>query len=114
MTAPDAWGRVLSPVERTDGGETFVRRREGWILAILRSGLLLGGMFLALATSFVLGYAGLGPIALFWAQLSLAPLAVVCWFLASFTDAGDRWTLAYISIWAFEAVVVTVGSMFLW
>lgn len=72
------------------------------------------GICYALAITFFLGYAGSVDVFWCWAQLSLVPLAVVAWVLASCTKWGDLWTAGYISMWAVEGLVVWIGSTLVW
>ena len=111
MTTSDTWGRPrpLAPTERR--GTTVA---TAWVLVAVRGLVFLGGMFYALGITFVLAYGGLVGEFLLWAQVSLVPVAVAFWILASCTQAGDRWTVAYLSIWAAEGVVVWVGSTLFW
>lgn len=114
MSTPDSWGRVPTPPVPLGHSGTLATRQDAWVWAIFRGLIFLAGVFYALLISFVLGYSRMVNVAFFWAQLCLAPAAAIFWILASFTKGGDRWTAAYVSIWATEALVVSLGSELLW
>ena len=120
MTAPDKWGRLLPPPAERDGAartgrEKLLRTDRAWWASVLLRGVVFsGGIFLALAVTLVLAYGGLVHTVFLWGQLSLAPIAVLFWVLASFTKAGDRWTAAYVAIWASELIIVSIGSALFW
>lgn len=111
---PDAWGRVTSPVEPVDVRPPVSRRGEAWILVLVRGLLFLGGFCYALIVAFYLGYSAAAPIGFFWAERALAPITLVFWFLASFTDAGDKWTLAYLAVCVVEGVMLSIVFVVFW
>lgn len=88
--------------------------RAWWESVLLRGVVFSGGIFLALAVTLVLAYGGLVNTVFLWGQLSLAQVAVPFWVLASLTKASDRWTTAYVAIWASELLVVSIGSALFW
>jgi len=117
MSSPDQRGPVLPPlagaerVATAERKEAFAAPGASWALIVLRGIVFVGGIFCAFSVSQFLSYNGAVDPIFILAQLSLAPTAVAFWILASLTRAADRWTLAYIGIWALEVFVALVVSI---
>lgn len=78
------------------------RRPSPAVGIILRGLLFVPAALYALAEALAIGYFGANP----WLLLllvALVPAALLCWMLASVTEAGDLWSAGYALGW----VVIT-------
>jgi hypothetical protein len=83
---------------------------EWWVIAVLRGVLFVGGVLFSLWLSIGLAWSGSVPAVVVYGVLAMAPAALVCWVLTA-TRAGDRWTFAYVSVWAAGILVATVRHL---
>ena len=83
---------------------TAERRPARGLVALARVIVfVLGAVWGVLAAMVFTSFPGNEPVAVsqlkIWGTLLLGVAGAVCWYLAAHTEAGDRWTLAYILTW---------------